>query len=105
MFLTLFFFWGPWVDYREILHATLNKKSFIIIIIIIIKLQGQNEKGRVTFFKSELRHIKPTIVSKQNQPAWLKKLKKQSQNRNSWKLIQSDPLNTDTEGAMESVCT
>ena len=57
------------------LHATLNKKSFIIIIIIIIiniiKLQGQNEKRRVTFFKSELRHIKPTIVSKQNQPAWL----------------------------------
>ena len=77
----ILFFWGLWVDYREILHATLNKKSFIIIIIIIviiiiiiiiiIKLQGQNEKRRVTFFKSELRHIKSTIVSKQNQPAWL----------------------------------
>ena len=32
----IYFFWAPWVDYREILSATLNKKSFIVIIIFII---------------------------------------------------------------------
>ena len=38
------FFWGPCVDYREMLSSTLNEKRFIIIIIIIIIMQTASEE-------------------------------------------------------------